>query len=179
MITPTSVSSRSSASPVMPLPKSSTSLSISSARPSTLATPSPISRITPTFCLAAVALTPAICASISLSKSAICPSLLIVHCKSPFERAPQTTRSIRADSKPFLQCGQLRLHAAVEHIAADLNPHPANQRWVSSELDVDSGAVGIFQASPDVRPQISRQRRRGLDFGSVRFAVQSQQTLKL
>src|SRR6266436_3145069 len=53
MITPTSVSSRLSASPVMPWPRSIISFNIASARPSIRATPSPISRITPTFCVAA------------------------------------------------------------------------------------------------------------------------------
>ena len=55
MITPTSVSSRFSARPVMPWPKSSISFSMTSPRPSTLATPSPISRMTPTVCLAVAA----------------------------------------------------------------------------------------------------------------------------
>jgi len=43
-----------------PLPKSSISLYIASARPSTLATPSPISRTTPTFCFITEVFTPAI-----------------------------------------------------------------------------------------------------------------------
>src|ERR1017187_6477981 len=68
MIAPTSVSSRLSARPVTPLPKSSISLSIASVRPSILATPSEHSRTTPTFCLLTDVLTPAICASISCNK---------------------------------------------------------------------------------------------------------------
>ena len=52
----------------MPLPRSSISLSIASVRPSILATPSPISRMTPTFCLAAAVFAPAICASISCNR---------------------------------------------------------------------------------------------------------------
>ena len=55
MMTPTSVSSRFNARPVMPLPKSSISFSMTSARPSTLAAPSPISRMTPTVFFPAAA----------------------------------------------------------------------------------------------------------------------------
>ncbi len=65
---PTSVSSRFNASPTTPLPKSSISFSMASVRPSIFATPSPISRTTPTFWRATEVLMPEICASISCSK---------------------------------------------------------------------------------------------------------------
>src|SRR6267142_799283 len=68
MIAPTSVSSRFSARPVIPFPKSSISFNIAPVRPSIFSTPSPISRTVPTFCLAVSVLTPAIWASISCNK---------------------------------------------------------------------------------------------------------------
>ena len=76
-MTPTSVSWRLSARPVMPLPKSSISFSMTSPRPSTLATPSPISRMTPMFCLTAVAFAPAICASMSCIRLAMTRSSVL------------------------------------------------------------------------------------------------------
>src|SRR5580765_3904387 len=68
MIAPTSVSSRLSARPMTPLPKSNISLAIASVSPSIFATPSEHSRTTPTFCLLTCVFTPAICASISCNR---------------------------------------------------------------------------------------------------------------
>ena len=74
----------------MPLPRSIISLSIASVRPSILATPSPISRMTPTFCLAAAVFAPAICASISCSRFATDTSLqkLFSNAASPARTLP-------------------------------------------------------------------------------------------
>ena len=77
----------------MPLPKSSISLSMTSASPSTLATPSPISRMTPTFCLAVAVLAPAICASISCTRSAI-SSLLTPRCHRRASSAASLARTL-------------------------------------------------------------------------------------
>ena len=108
----------------MPWPKSSISLSMTSASPSTLATPSPISRMMPTLCLAAAALAPAICASISCTRSAIASS------------PPRT-------SQPCLERRQAGPHAVVVHIAADPDPHPADERGILGE--------GRFESRPYTR----------------------------
>src|SRR6185503_16597916 len=128
MIAPTSVSSRLRARPVTPLPKSSISLSIASARPSILATPSEHSRTVPTFCFVTDVLTPAIWASISWRR------LLI-----------SNYRFVRRFKKSHLlgQLVQPRPHAAVKHIAAHLHADSANQLRVDGELHVQSGAVPV------------------------------------
>src|SRR6201989_3000783 len=66
-IAPTSVSSRLSARPYTPLGNSIISLSITSLRPSTRATPSPVSRTTPTLLLVVDVFSPSIFDSISSS----------------------------------------------------------------------------------------------------------------
>ena len=117
----------------MPWPKSSISLSIASVRPSILATPSPISRMTPTFCLAAAVLAPAICASISCSRSAIGPHL--------------------DASKTVLQRRQPGPHAAVIDIAAHLDAHPADQRRAARRTTVVSpGPYTARQTRPRRSP---------------------------
>src|SRR5262245_11263244 len=122
MIVPTSVSSRFKTRPVTPSPKSSISLYIASARPSTLATPSPISRTTPTFCLVTAVFTPAICCSIS------CNKLLI---------GLVQTR----DSKALLQRRQPGLNAAVVNIAPYADPDATDQSRVLLETDAQPPPV--------------------------------------
>src|SRR5688572_33344150 len=112
MIAPTSVSSRFSARPVTPLPKSSISLSIASVRPSILATPSETSRTVPTFCFETDVFTPAICASISWRIELIVLSELRNHFRV---------------LKSFGQGGQSRLHTAVKNITAHLDAQSADQ----------------------------------------------------
>src|SRR5262249_8046315 len=100
-------------------------LSIASLRPSTLATPSPTSRMTPTFCLAAVTFAPVICASISCKRSAICPFVSI--------QELSTCNGLGARkflSKTLLQRLQTSSHAAVMNIAADLDAHSSDQRRI-------------------------------------------------
>src|SRR5262249_24490892 len=133
MITPTSVSSRLRARPVMPWPRSIISLSMASARPSTRATPSPISRITPTLCFAVAAVTPAISASISRSRLLIGT---LGHSSDPSAEA-------------LLQHGQRRAHAAVVDVAADLDAHPRDERGVLLEGSGVSRTVGTREAGLD------------------------------
>src|SRR6185503_10747397 len=149
MITPTSVSSRLSARPVTPWPRSIISFSIASARPSTRATPSPISRITPTLCLAAFAFAPVISASISCSK------LLI-----------------RTSAEAFLQRGERRPNASVVDVAADLDAHPPDQRGVLREAHAHARPVGAAESRLDLGPELGRKGRGALDECAVAFLVQ-------
>ena len=162
----------------MPLPKSSISLSIASVRPSILATPSPISRTTPTFCLAGVVLTPAICASISCSRSAhmVSPQTSIVG-----HRIRSGSRLNHArDLKSFPPRRQAALHAAVINIAAHLDAHAADQRRILGENACSSpGRTHCFRLGLDVGLQIRRQRRGAFDFGGVPAQIQLHQPLKL
>src|SRR4030095_15776440 len=111
MMAPTSVSSRLSAMPMTPSPKSSISLSIASVRPSILATPSEISRTVPMFCLAAEVMALLIWASISW-------------------RIELISFSNYGDQyllKSFDERIQTRLHTAVIHVAAHRHAHAADQ----------------------------------------------------
>src|SRR6267154_721091 len=155
MMAPTSVSSRFSARPVMPLPKSNISLSMASVSPSILATPSPISRTVPTFCLAVAVFTPAICASIS------CNNVLIKF------------------SKTFLQCRQPCLHAAVIDIAAYLNAQPANQSGILGERKIQTPPIQTGQAGLHARLQIRRQRDGAFHLGAAPLEIEFQQPLKV
>src|SRR6185312_10091245 len=142
MMEPTSVSSRLSARPTTPLPKSSISFSIASVRPSILATPSEISRTTPTFCLAVVVLTPAICASIScnmLIKTFVRSGVSAERRKFYFSGALPSRRYNQL--KTLNQPVQPRLHAPVINIAAHLDPQAAQQRRVLRERNAQALAV--------------------------------------
>ncbi len=87
----------------MPWPKSSISLSITSLRPSTLATPSPISRMTPTFCSGRGRFRAGdLRFDFLYQVSHVVLSLTVRHSQARFER------------------GQPGSHAAVVHVAADL-----------------------------------------------------------
>src|SRR6266404_5883657 len=127
MITPTSVSSRFKTRPVTPSPRSIISLSMASVRPSILATPSPSSRMLPTFCLAAAVLAPAICTSISINRLLMAPRFL----ETLFERC------------------QPSLHAAVIHVAAHLDAHPGDQRRAVGEGRGDVRAVAAHETRLD------------------------------
>src|ERR1043166_4842949 len=117
MIAPTSVSSRFNARPVTPCPKSSISFSLARVRPSTLATPSPISRTVPTFCFSVAVLTPAIWDSISCSRVAI-----------DFQ-----INGFNDNSKTLLEGSQTGFHTAVINIAAHLDAHAADERRILRE----------------------------------------------
>ena len=118
----------------MPWPKSSISLSIASARPSTLATPSPISRMTPTVCLAAAALAPAICASISWTRSA----MVVPHSSGAHRAVPRARPAGRARCRRRRRCRP--------------DAHAADQRRDSRANDVSSaGAVAARQVRLDAR----------------------------
>src|SRR2546426_12011619 len=157
MTTPTSVSSRFNTKPVTPLPRSIISLSMASVRPSSLATPSPSSRMMPTFCLAAAVFAPAICASVSCNRSAI--GYLA--------------------SKTLLQRLQPAAHAAVIHIAAHLDAHPADQRRAVGEGGAESGAIPALETGLYVSLQIRRQGRGALDGGCVPGEVECHQPPKM
>src|SRR6266542_3493711 len=136
MTAPTSVSSRLSARPVTPLPKSSISLSMASVRPSILATPSPISRTVPTFCLATEVFTPEIWASIS------CNRVLI--------RVSKSVRQLR----------QPRANAAVVNVAADLNAQTADQIRILGEGNSQSRTVLARKVRLHPDAQVIRQLNR-------------------
>ena len=133
----------------MPCPKSSISFSITSPSPSTRATPSPISRMTPTVCLAAAALAPAICASISWTRSAMVSYLTL--------------------TEPASIARQPGAHAAVEHVAADADPHAADERGILAERRLQPGAVQSRQVwlRASLRSVVG-QRRRAFDDGPMR-----------
>src|SRR5208283_4589511 len=133
MIAPTSVSSRFSARPMTPLPKSSISFNMASVRPSILATPSPISRTMPTFWRATEVFTPEIWASIS------CSILLI----NQFRSDPRL--------KAFPQRLEARPHAAVVNVAAHVDAQSADQRRILGEGDVQSRAVSPAETGLNVR----------------------------
>src|SRR5262245_22015647 len=152
MTTPTSVSSRLRARPVMPWPRSIISFSMASARPSMRATPSPISRITPTLCFAVAALAPAICSSISRSRLLIGTS-----------------------AEALLQRGQRRPHAAVVDVAPDLDAHPRDERGVLLERSLDSRPVGARHPGLHARPEVRGKRGGALHQRAVAVAVQAHQ----
>src|SRR5437879_3879572 len=141
-MTPTSVSSRFNASPVIPWPRSSISLSMTSLRPSTRATPSPISRITPTFCLSVTAFAPAIRASIS------CTRVLIASPRPARRPLDSEARPERCQSTP---------DGAVIDVAADLHAQPPDQRRVDDEGGRDRVTVLAGQ------PFLDRGSHRGIE----------------
>src|SRR5215470_11416578 len=159
MIAPTSVCSRFNARPVTPLPKSNISLSFARVRPSILATPSPISRSVPTFCLAVSVLTPAICASISWIKVAI-------KCHIWF----------RHHSKALLERSQTGLDAAIIDIAANTDAHSTEQRRVFAERSGHARAIDFGQSGFYVGLQIRRQCFGALDSGGPPGLVELQQS---
>src|SRR5262245_30343133 len=156
MTTPTSVSSRLRARPVMPWPRSIISLSMASARPSILATPSPISRITPTVFLAVAALAPAICSSISRSRLLIGPS-----------------------AEALLQLGQRAPHAAVVDVAGDLHPHPGDEGGVLLERGRHPRPVRAREAGLDAVPERAVERRRALHDGAMPRQVEAHQAVEV
>ena len=99
----------------MPWPKSSISLSMASASPSILATPSPISRMMPTFCFGGRRF----CA-----RDLGFDFLQQVSHGSPHSRGIHS-RASRAAS--------LRAHAAVIDVAPDLDAHSADEGGVLLE----------------------------------------------
>src|ERR1017187_2266784 len=173
MIAPTSVSSRFNARPVTPLPKSSISLSIASVRPSILATPSPISRTTPTFCFAVAAFAPVIWASISCSRLLINFSLGRAACCQP-KNWDGDTPSLPC-SKTLRQRVQTRLNAAVINVAADLDAQAADQRRIPVERNVHTVAINFFDPVCHVRLQIGGQGRRAFDVRSATLQIQFHQ----
>src|SRR5438552_2939988 len=152
---PTSVSSRLSARPVTPLPKSSISLSIASVRPSILATPSPISRTLPTFCLATEVFTPAIWASIS------CNRVLI-----------GVSKSVRQLSQP-------RADAAVVNVAADLHAQTANQILLLSKRNSQPWTVLAREVRLYCRTQTFREMNRAFDCRRATRDIQLHQPLEM
>src|SRR3954468_20632978 len=169
MIAPTSVSSRFSARPVMPPPKSSISLSITSPSPSILATPSPISRIVPTVCLAVAALAPAICSSISVSRSTIGHSL------KPVRKPPKNVSPL-----PFrFQGCESGADTAVVDVAAHLDPDAADERGVLAKGHFERVAIRANKASFDVLAQLSRQRRGAFDQRCVPLVLETHQPLEI
>src|SRR5215468_10689133 len=119
----------------MPCPRSSISLSIASVRPSTLATPSPTSRMMPTFCLLDVPLASLICASISCNRSVIFPS--------PRSTGPQDRKAHRdlLRSKLSLQRLQTLAHAPVIDITAYPDPHSSDQCRAERERSAYPGSI--------------------------------------
>src|SRR5438309_2203631 len=131
--------------------------SMASVRPSILATPSPSSRMLPTFCLAAAVLAPAICASISINRLLMAPRFL----ETLFERC------------------QPSLHAAVIHVAAHLDAHPGDQRRAVGEGRGDVRAVAAHETRLDGSLHIRWHDRDALDDGRMAGPVQSQQPPKV
>src|SRR3569833_1914750 len=180
MMAPTSVSSRLSARPTTPLPKSSISFSIASVRPSILATPSEISRTTPTFCLAAVVLTPAICASIS---SNILITIFIRSGSSVESRTKYhftgALPSRRYQLKTFHQTFQPRLHAAIVNITANLDPQTTQQRRVLRERKIQPQPIKFSELVFDLSLNFWRHRRGAFDFRRATFHFQFHQPLEV
>src|SRR5581483_299010 len=166
MMAPTSVSSRLSANPVMPFPKSSISLSIASVRPSILATPSPISRTIPTFCLEAPVLTPAICASISCNNV-----LMFLSCWLRIDQI--------SSLKTLFQCGQARLDAPVVNVTAHLDTHAPDQRRILHKGDVQACPVDTAQRGLNRSLQVRAERHCALDSGAALIQIQFHQALKM
>src|SRR5437762_5991336 len=160
MMAPTSVSSRFSARPVMPLPKSSISLSIASVRPSIFATPSPISRTSPTFCLATDVLSPEIWASISCNRLLI-NSSFVVRGQLLLSRPGNETTG---GSKFFRQFGQAGADAAVVDVASHLHAQAADQFRILREGYRQSRTVAARQIRLDAHAQIVRDLNRAFDF---------------
>src|SRR5438552_4071056 len=152
---PTSVSSRLSARPVTPLPKSSISLSIASVRPSILATPSPISRTLPTFCLATEVFTPAIWVSISRNRVLI-----------------KVSKSVR-------QLSQSRADAAVVNVAAHLHAQTADQILILGEKNRQSRTVPAHEVRLYSGTQAFRELNRAFDSRRAARGIQLHQPLEM
>src|SRR5262245_40511120 len=147
----------------MPWPRSIISLSIASVRPSIRATPSAISRMTPTFCLTVVALAPAISTSISVKRSAIC--------YSPSNNC--------LDSKASFESGQSGPDAGVINVTAHFDAHASNQRRVLRERDAQLRAVHSHKIRSHVRLQISGQGRGAFDFRYAPGTIELHQAPKI
>src|SRR5688572_299407 len=159
MITPTSVSSRLSARPVTPCPRSSISLTMTSARPSTRATPSPISRMTPTVCR----VTPLLAAAISASMSA--------------SRLDMNAYLIPR-SQPRLDRVETPAHGVVVDMAADPHAQSANQAGVLAECGVHAAPEPSFDIGLEARPQFGRYRNGAFHVGRVTVEVDPDQPLE-
>ncbi len=103
-----------------PSPKSSISFSMASERPSILATPSPISRTVPTFCLVTPVFSPEIWASMSCNNVLMC---------------------LNYSLQTFLQRLQASLDGAVVNVASHLDPHPAQQGRILRERKTQTRPV--------------------------------------
>src|SRR4030095_4691858 len=154
----------------MPWPRSSISLSIASFRPSTFAMPSPISRIPPTFWRTPAALAPAICSSISFSRSAI-----LLHPDSI-----QSSRSVRVgDTKALLECPQVVQYAAVIHITSNPDTHPTDQVWIMREHRGNSRSVKAFNAASHRRLDLGCPGDRTFHSGAALLLLHLQQSPEL
>src|SRR5262249_1844915 len=147
MMTPTSVSSRLSARPVMPWPRSSISFSITSSSPSTRATPSPISRMMPTLRLIAAVLTPAIWRSRSCKRLAI-----FSPCRVRKDQAYETV-----SSEELFERRQATLDAVVVHVAADLDAHAADECGIVAERGHDSLTESLRNSGLDSGLRVGRE----------------------
>src|ERR1019366_8650774 len=159
---PTSVSSRFSTSPVTPSPKSSISLYIASLRPSTLATPSPISRTMPTFCFITEVFTPAIWLSISCSIELI----------AAYQIAKRGLES-------GFQLGQPRLDAPVKYIAANFHAQAANELGILDELEDQVVSVAPREIRLDRRLLCVGQQHGALNPRRAAVEVQLHQPLEM
>src|SRR6187549_1908295 len=164
MITPTSVSSRLNARPVTPCPRSSISFTMTSASPSTRATPSPTSRMTPMLCLVIPVLAPAICASISVSKL-------------DMDHLSDATLAIGLQGG--LNRGKASTDAAVVDVAADSHAHAADQIAVLGELRIDAASKPPRHVGHELGAQIRREGDGAFDMRRVAVTIQPDQALEV
>src|SRR6185503_19803646 len=157
MITPTSVSSRLNARPVTPCPRSSISFTMTSASPSTRATPSPTSRMTPMLCLVIPVLAPAICASISVSRL-------------DMDHLNDSTRAIGLQGG--LNGGEASANAAVVDVAADSHAPAADQIAVLGELRIDAASKPPRHVGLELGAQIRREDHSAFDTRRLDVAIQ-------
>src|SRR5262249_28437592 len=129
-------------------------------RPSILATPSPISRTTPTFCFAAPTLAPVIWASIS------CRRLLI-------------SGNGVCRLKTLFEGGKASLDAAVIDIAADFDPQAAEQGVVLGKRDIQTGAIEAPEVRLDTGLQVGGERNGAFDFGGAAVELEFHEALKV
>src|SRR5258708_2482273 len=113
---------------------------MASERPSTFATPSPISRTAPTFWRVTLVLIPEIRLSI--------PS-----------------NNVLIFLETLLQGGQARLHAAVINIAAHLNSEASQQGRVFRESKAQAPAVTLGKISLQLALEFGRQGFSAFNFG--------------
>src|SRR5687768_14953790 len=140
-----------------PLPKSSISLSLARARPSILATPSPISRTVPTFSFSVAALSPVMRASIS------CNTVVISFFSS------------KSRCKP----GEAAANAAVIHVAADFDAQPADERRVLRERNPQTRPVDLVQLIRDLLRHFRRDRYGAVHASRAPLDFKFYQTLKV